>query len=583
MVSGQVDTPVYFENVDLATVISPVNVSRLQQLLLETRYNQQEINFLVEGFTHGFDLGYRGPEKVKRKAPNLKLRVGNQTILWNKVMKEVKNGRYAGPFKEIPFDYYIQSPIGLVPKDSDDTRLIFHLSYLRNGSSVNSETPKHMCSVRYPSFNDAIGRCMEEIQQFAAQELYVGKSDMRSAFRNLGMLIRQIRYLVMKARSPFDGVIYYFVDKCLPFGVSISCTIFQRFSDAVAHIVSTKSGRRTINYLDDYLFVAFLKMLCDQQIKLFLEVCADINFPVSMEKTIWGETWVIFLGLLIDRRRRLICLPKEKILRVQKLIQVILGNKRSKATVHQMQQLCGFFNFLGKSILPGRAFTRRLYAVIGFENTAMKNSGQGARALKKHHHVKLSKENTLDLEAWKFFLHHPTAYCRDFMDFSKIWSAEEIEFFTDSSKNPELGYGGWCQKSWFARCWDAGFIEKCNPSIAYLELYAVTVGILLWINRFKNRRVIIHCDNQAVVNMLNSSSSKCRNCMVLIRLITVESMMQNVRIYAEYVSSKDNAWADALSRIQIRKFRQLSRDKDMEEQRTKIPQVLLPQIELWKN
>ena len=45
-------------------------------------------------------------------APNLKLTVGNETILWNKVMKEVKAKRYAGPFTED----FIQSPIGLVPK-----------------------------------------------------------------------------------------------------------------------------------------------------------------------------------------------------------------------------------------------------------------------------------------------------------------------------------------------------------------------------------------------------------------------------------------------------------------------------------
>ena len=46
-------------------------------------------------------------------------------------MKEVKLGRYAGPFPTIPYEEdFIQSPIGLVPKDQGcDTRLIFHLSY----------------------------------------------------------------------------------------------------------------------------------------------------------------------------------------------------------------------------------------------------------------------------------------------------------------------------------------------------------------------------------------------------------------------------------------------------------------------
>ena len=102
-------------------------------------YDSVKTEFLIKGFTQGFDLGYRGPEKVKQNSPNLKFTIGNETELWNKVMKEVKELRYAGPFQEPPFEFYIQSPIGLVPKDKGKkTRLIFHLSYPRDtDKSVN--------------------------------------------------------------------------------------------------------------------------------------------------------------------------------------------------------------------------------------------------------------------------------------------------------------------------------------------------------------------------------------------------------------------------------------------------------------
>ena len=105
--------------------------------------------------------------------------------------------------------------------------------------------------------------------------------------------------------------------------------------------------------------------MCNHQIQLFLDICGEINFPVSMEKMIWGETWVIFLGLLIDGKCRLICIPQEKISRALELIQGLLNKKSWKATVKQIQQLCGYLNFLCKNILPGRAFTRRLYAITG--------------------------------------------------------------------------------------------------------------------------------------------------------------------------------------------------------------------------
>ena len=85
-------------------------------------------------FTDGFSIGYQCTRPVKQLSPNLKLRIGNEIVLWNKVMKEVKLKRYAGPFEKLPFDDdYIQSPIGLVPKDGGKKcHLIFHLSYPRN-------------------------------------------------------------------------------------------------------------------------------------------------------------------------------------------------------------------------------------------------------------------------------------------------------------------------------------------------------------------------------------------------------------------------------------------------------------------
>ena len=99
---------------------------------------------MIDGFTNGFSIGYEGPEVIKILSPNLKFReVGNSTILWNKVMKEVKEQRYAGPFEKIPFSNYIQSPIGLVPKDGGkDTRLIFHLSYPRGKGCQSMPIPQ---------------------------------------------------------------------------------------------------------------------------------------------------------------------------------------------------------------------------------------------------------------------------------------------------------------------------------------------------------------------------------------------------------------------------------------------------------
>ena len=77
----------------------------------------------------------------------------------------------------------------------------------------------------------------------------------------------------------------FFIDNCLPFGCSISCAHFQLVSDAIAHIVKVKSeGKVPVNYLDDFLFMAILSYLCNEQMNTFLEVCKRINFPLLMRK-----------------------------------------------------------------------------------------------------------------------------------------------------------------------------------------------------------------------------------------------------------------------------------------------------------
>ena len=260
---------------------------------------------------------------------------------------------------------------------------------------------------------------------------------MTSAFCNLGLRPDQFHLLIMKAKSPIDRKWYFFVEKCLPFGASISCKIFQDFSDCVAHIFKVKSGNKsTVNYLDDYFFASLLKTWCDNQIRCFLEICEEIAFPVSMEKTYWSMTHLVFLGLLIDTVLKLVCLPVDKIQKAKLMILEFLGKHNSKVTVHQLQKLCGTLNFLCKAIVPGRAFTRRLYALTTTKTGVV---------LKQHHHIKLTRESKNDLEMWMRFLEHPAAMCRPFMDFSGIYTPEQTLLYTDSSRNTKLGCGGWCR------------------------------------------------------------------------------------------------------------------------------------------
>ena len=237
-------------------------------------------------------------------------------------------------------------------------------------------------------------------------------------------------------------------------------------------------------------------------------------------------------------------------------------------TVHKIQKLCGFLNFLCRVIVPGRAFTRRLYALTAGNN------------LKPHHHIRLKPETKLDLIVWQSFLVHPRVFCRPFLDCQPL-EASDIKMFSDASRNFSKGFGAFCGNSWTFRTWNREFMEKAEPSIEYLELFGVTIVVLNWIHRFRNKRIFLFCDNESVVHMINKSTSSCRNCMVLIRIITLQGLIHNVRIYAKFVSMKRNGIADSLSRLQFKRFRILA--PHMEEFPEDIPQEVWPLQKIWIN
>ena len=279
--------------------------------------------------------------------------------------------------------------------------------------------------------------------------------------------------------------------------------------------------------------------------QIFIQICQRIGLPIAVEKTIWSSTLMVFLGFLIDTVNRRVLIPCEKLTRGLNMIRFILNvydSKKAsqrKITVHQLQSICGFLNFLGRIIVSGRAFTRRLYAPLSLP----------PEQLNPHFHVRITKEIRSDLLMWETFLMNQTAYCRPFADFSNKIDADDIFFAMDASKDSKLGFGGHCGSHWMQEKWGT-FLQDFDPSIQYLELYALTAGVIAWMHEFKNHTVIVYTDNRSVKSMVNSTTSGCKNCMVLIQKLVLHCMIHNVKLKAKYLRSVDNEIADSLSRFQ---------------------------------
>ena len=448
---------------------------------------------------------------------------------------------------------FIQSPIGLVPKGSDgkQKRLIFHLSYnFPNGNlSYNAHTPDNLCKVKYKDLDYAVRQCLELINISPDSHIWLGICDVKSAFRLVPGARKFWPLLMMRASNPVTGQVAYFLDKCLPFGAGVSCALFQEFSESLAQILMYLIGPqraatcRVVNYLDDFLFIATSQHDCNTMVRTFIELASELKVPIAVEKTIWATTCFKFLGILIDGKRRMLMVPPDKRERARHMLQVCVDRK--KATVKEVERLSGYLNFLNKAIFPGRAFTRRMYAKIDVK----------IRVLKPHHHINLDIEFRSNCQVWLKFLDHTDtqlAFSRPFVDLSYVIQATTLDLYTDSSANGSLGFGGIYGRMWFFGKWESGYIAKFAPNIQYLELYAVCMAVFIWKHHLANLRFVVHCDNKPVVRMLDETTSGCKHCMHLIRLLTIHCLKYNMRVFGVHVRGIHNSLSDSLSRLQFK-------------------------------
>ena len=438
----------------------------------------------------------------------------------------------------------MQSLVGLVPKGDEgkETRLIFHLSYdfPSGGKSINASTPWELCSVKYKDLDFAVRACLRLIanNEWDATILWFSKSDLKSVFHLLGIRPEDWPLLMMKACHPTTGEDLYFVDKCLPFGASISCSHFQRFSNGLRYIFEyiTKTQGQIPNYLDDFLFIATCILRCNQLVRRFLELCQELGIPVSLEKTEWATTLIEFLGVLLDGHRKILCISDEKRKKALHQLNNLVDKKSAK--VKQLQQLAGLLNFLNRAIVPGRAFTQHMYSKFSGFAQIGKNKrnlhGFVPSKLKRHHHMRLDKEFKDDCRMWIQFLNkgenpEDSSYgyyttCRPFVDLSPPREALVLQFFSDASAGVRKGFGCYFQKQYAVGTWEAGFIKNKKTSITYLELLALCIGVFIWSPSLVNQRVEVACDNVVAVNMVNNTTSGFRNCMWLIRKLVLRSL-----------------------------------------------------------
>ena len=131
--------------------------------------------------------------------------------------------------------------------------------------------------------------------------------------------------------------------------------------------------------------------------------------------------------------------------------------------------------------------------------------------------------------------------------------------FADASGNSLLGWGAWLPHLglWIYGAWEEQFLETYQPSIDFLEIYALLAGVVTWMPHLTDIAVLFWLDNTPTVFALRNKLCDSPQMLFLLHLLTLFCMTHKITILARHVRGVPNTISDKLSHFQFQDFHAL--------------------------
>jgi hypothetical protein len=517
------------EQIATATQIATPLVPSVWQHELRSHPDQAHVQLLVDGISSGVDVHHRGPRpSAGRISANQKSVLESAKEVSADIATEVKAGRKAGPFSAPPISGFFSSPLGAVRKKNGKIRIVHNLSW-PIGASVNSMIEDLHC--RLSSFDAAMDLLVAQ-----GKGAMLSKIDIASAYKCIP--VRPADFALLGLH--WEGKFYF--DKTLPFGLSSSCAIWERYATAAEWaVLNNTSVKRLCHYIDDFLLVSD-KEAAASELKQLLDLFHRLGLPVSIEKLEGPITSLMFLGIQVDSLSMTASLSSDRLKQLQEQAEV--WAMRSSCTRRELQSWVGLLSFAAKVVRPGRTFTRHAFSLL----SATHHMRKGGR-------IVLSPGFTSDMRWWRDFLPHWNGVG---LLYDVTWSSSSVlQLWTDAST---LGYGAVFQRQWFSCAWSdeerAQATAAKRESMPWMELWCITRAAATWGQHWRGKKVTFHCDAMTVVGAVHARTSASEPIMQLLRSLFFVSAVCGFEFRVLHTPGIANTLADPLSRLQIGLFKQ---------------------------
>ena len=293
---------------------------------------------------------------------------------------------------------------------------------------------------------------------------------------------------------------------------------FQRIAESIRFILTSK-GHYCLGYIDDFLIFGN-EAQCDRAFVRLNALLTELGFDISNHKTVSPSTEVVCLGILINTKNSTLSIPSEKLLEIKELLKN--WQFRTTCTKNQLQSLLGSLLYISKCVKHSRFFLNRLLDTLRSHN--------------KKNIISLDSEAHKDINCFKKFV--PSFNGVTF--FSK--KCFQFEIHLDACLT---GVGGVCNNQVYHSILPEKFLNK---NIAILEMLNILVAFRVWATMWQNKQLLIHCDNQAVVDILSKGKPRDQQLAAISRNIFMTASNFDIELKIVHVAGKNNPVADLLSR-----------------------------------
>ena len=251
-----------------------------------------------------------------------------------------------------------------------------------------------------------------------------------------------------------------------------------------------------------------------------------------------------FGGLELDTQAMVIILPEKKLLMAREIIR--MTRKRESLSLLEIKKITGYLNFASAVVPLVQTFLRCLY-----------NMELYFPPRTRHAKRRLSREAQKDLAWWAEVLQNPPerAIARKTREVVLAWSdaasRKGLRGYSlsgsQTSPRPESAFSITLPP----------YLAKDKEHINKGEMRAVEQVRLYRGGKWRGKRLVIHIDNSAVVHGLINQTMRGAPMRVLRRCLLLAAAY-DLDLEARWVSTTENALADALSRFDLKKIADLA-------------------------